>query len=104
MDNARAATGLYVALGLIFVVEAVMTLRHALSVHHDGHLALVAATQGIGALLFIWPRTIRIGACILVCLFLISAVVHAVRGEFAAEHLVAAIAVLFIVLTRPRST
>jgi uncharacterized membrane protein HdeD (DUF308 family) len=103
MDRARASTALYVALGLILVIEAVLTLRHALSVHHDQHLALVAVTQGIGALLFIWPRTMRIGACLLVCLFLISAVVHAFRGEFASEHLVSAIAVSFIMLTRPRS-
>lgn len=94
----RVPAALHVALGIILAIEAGLTLSHALSVHHDMHLALVGAIQGLGALLFVWPRTMRAGACVLICLFLISAVVHLVRGEFPSEHLVYAIAVSFMTL------
>lgn len=92
----KLPVALKVTLGIVLAIEAGLILYHAVSAHHDLHLALVGAVQGLGALLFIWPRTMRAGACVLICLFLISAVVHLVRGEFPSEHLVYAIAVAFM--------
>jgi uncharacterized membrane protein YphA (DoxX/SURF4 family) len=88
------------ALGLILAVEGVLTLIHAASAHHRLHLIAFASIEVIGALLFIWPRTMRVGACCLVCAFVIAAVVHILEGEFPSEHLVYAVAVLFVTIRR----
>jgi len=94
----RSSVTLHIALGLILAVEGVLMLVHAVAAHHDPHLLAFAAIQGIAALLFIWPRTMRIGGCVLVCAFVIAAVVHLLRGEFPSEHLVYAVAVLFVMI------
>jgi uncharacterized membrane protein HdeD (DUF308 family) len=94
----RSSLTLHVALGLILAVEGALTMIHALSAHEDLHLLAFAAIEVIGALLFIWARTMRIGACVLVCAFIIAAVVHLLRGEFPSEHLVYAVAVLFVMI------
>ncbi|MGH7426843.1 MAG: hypothetical protein ACREMW_13860 [Gemmatimonadales bacterium] len=88
-------TILHLALGLILAVEGVLTLIHGLSVHNAPHLIAFGAVEAIGALLFIWPRTLLVGGCFLLCAFLIAAAVHLLRGEFPSEHLVYAVAVLF---------
>jgi hypothetical protein len=85
------------ALGLIVGLEGVLILIQALSVQPDSHLIAFGAAEVIGALLFIWPRTMRIGACVLVCSFLIAVVVHLLEREFPSEHLVYAVAVLLAV-------
>ena len=94
----QSFTVLHVALGLILVVEGTLTLVHALSVHHDSHPVAFGTVEAMAALLFIWPRTIRLGGCILFCAFLIAAVVHLLRGEFPSEHLVYAVAALFVMI------
>lgn len=96
ISPSRLSRTLHLALGLILTLEGVLTLIHALAEHHDLHLLAFASLQVSGALLFTWPRTIRIGACILVCTFAIAAIVHFARGEFPSEHLVYIIAVLFV--------
>ena len=94
----RSSVTLHLALGLILAIEGVLTLIHAFSAHEDVYLLAFAAIEVIGALLFIWPRTIRIGGCLLVCTFVIAALVHLVRGQFPSEHLVYAVAVLFVMI------
>ena len=94
----RSSMTLHLALGLILAVEGGLTLIHGLSAHDDLHLLAFAATEVIGALLFVSHRTMRIGGCFLVCAFVIAAVVHVLRGEFPSEHLVYAVAVLFVMI------
>ena len=94
----RWSRALHLALGLILAVEGSLTLRHALFAHEDLHFRAFAAIQWVGALLFIWPRTLQVGGCILACVYLIAAVVHGLRGEFSAEHLVYTVAVLTVMI------
>jgi catechol 2,3-dioxygenase-like lactoylglutathione lyase family enzyme len=94
---------LHVVLGLIFLIEGTLILIHAFSQHEGVHLLAFGAVELIAAVLFIWPRTIRIGACGLVCAFIAAAVFHVAEGEFPSEHLVGAVAVLFVTLHRSDS-
>lgn len=99
LPGTRSATVLHVALGVIFAVEGVLILIQAASAsHHDLHLFAFAGAEVLGALLFIWSRTMRIGACVLACAFVIAAVVHLLEGDFPSEHLVYAVAVLLVVI------
>ena len=89
----RSAILLHIALGLILAVEGAIILVRGLSVEHDSLLVCFGAVELIAATLFVWPRTILIGACGLICASLIAAVFHIIAGEFPSEHLVAVVAV-----------
>ena len=99
----RATMLLYIVLGLVFAIEGALVLVRGLSVERDPQLVCYGAVELISAALFIWPRTIRLGACGLVCAFLVAAVVHVVAGEFPSEHLASAVAVAFVTIHSARS-
>lgn len=94
----RASTVLHIALGLILAAEGAIILSGAVSEHHEGQLIAFGAAQIVGAVLFVWRRTILMGGCVVLCASLIAACVHAFEGEFPAAHLVAAVAVLYVVV------
>lgn len=94
----RATMLLYISLGLIFAVEGVLILVRGLTVERDSQLVVYGAVEVISAALFIWRRTIQLGACGLVCAFLVAAVVHVAGGAFPSEHLAAAVAVAFVTI------
>ena len=89
----RSAMLLHIVLGLILAVEGVIILVRGLRIEHDSLLVAFGAVELISAALFIWPRTVRIGACGLICASLVAAVFHIIEGEFPSEHLVAVVAV-----------
>lgn len=97
-SSRRAPLLLHVALGLIFVIEGVLILVRGFTVEHDSLLVCFGVVESISAALFIWPRMVRIGACGLVCAFLVAAVFHVIDGEFPSEHLAAAVAVTFVTI------
>jgi len=92
----QSPTLLHVALALIIAVEGAINLVHGLSAQEDLQLVAFGTAEAVGALVFIWPRSLRVGGCILVCTFLVAAVVHLLAGDFPSEHLVYAVAVLFV--------
>jgi hypothetical protein len=94
---------LHLALGIIIAVEGALNLIHAFSAQTDHLLMAFGAAEATGAPLFMWPRTILVGGCLLFCTFVIAAVVHVSGGEFPSEHLVYAVAVLFV-MTRGRDS
>jgi hypothetical protein len=106
----RASLVLHATLALIIALEGALNLIHGLSAQGDSQMIAFGSAEAFGALLFIWPRAMRVGACVLVCTFLIAAIVHVLRGEFPSEHLVYAVAVLFVAthasqsLPSPRQT
>jgi hypothetical protein len=94
----KSARVLSVILGATLAIEGGLILAHAVLQHEGMHVVAFGAVELVSALLFVWPRTMRFGACGLVCASLVAAVFHVVEGEFPSKHLVAAIAVLIVVL------
>jgi len=94
----RSFIALHVTLGLVIAFEGARTLIHALTAHHHGHLAALAAAEIAAALLFLWPRTMRVGGIALIATFATALVAHALRGEFPAPLLVYAVATLFVTI------
>jgi hypothetical protein len=93
----RSFIALHLTLGVVVLFESVRTLVHALGAPASHlHLGVLATVETIAALLFLWPRTLRIGGGALVVIFLIAVVTHALRGEFSAPLLVYAAAALFV--------
>ena len=70
-------------LGLSLLVASIQTLRHALApanLHTHTHVALIAAVEGLGAVLFLVPRTLRVGALLLVVTIGLAFLIHTFQG------------------------
>lgn len=92
----RSFLALHITLGLVLAFESARTLVHAATAHHDFHLGAVAAVETAAALLFLWPRTTRIGGGTLVAILVTGFLAHAFQGEIRAALLVYAAAALFV--------
>ena len=93
----RTFIGLHLTLVLVALVQAGRVLHHAVGEpagHH--HLLFFSAFQILSALLFLVPRTMRIGGIFLVVIFVHGVLFDASRGDFPATSLVFAAATLFV--------
>ena len=94
----RSFIALHLTLAVVILVEGGRTALHALLEHTppDLHLGLLGSAQAVAALLFLWPRTLRIGGGALVAIFVVAMVAHGVQGEFPGEAAVYAAAAPFV--------
>jgi hypothetical protein len=94
----------HVTLGLVVLIASLETAFHAASPHSGAanpHLALLASVEAVGALLFLWPRTVRIGGALMLLTFAVALIVHGFRGEFGGPLLVYAAGTLFVMAHGP---
>jgi hypothetical protein len=91
---------LHAALGLGLLVATLETFLHAMHEHGgpDLHLGFVIALEGIGAVLFLIPRTLRVGAIALLIVLLGGFAVHVTRGELEVQLLIYAAGVWFVMV------
>lgn len=94
-----ALLALHLALGLVIGYESVMALTHALSRHHDPHLAILAGLESAACLLFLVPKTVRLGGWLLTAILTFAFVVHLTRGEFQSSLLLYALATLYVTVS-----
>jgi len=99
----RAFMVLHSALGVGLLVATLQTFLHAMREHGglDFHLGFVIALEGIGAVLFLIPRTLRVGAIALLIVLVGGFGVHLTRGEFEVQLLVYSAAVWFVFVHGP---
>jgi hypothetical protein len=64
-------------------------------------LAILAGAEALGAILFLLPRTLRVGAVILLLTLGIAIATRALRGEFPAHLIVYAAGTLFVLAQGP---
>ena len=96
----RAFIILHAALGLGLVVGTLQTFLHTMR-EHGGlnlHLGFLIAVEGIGALLFLIPQTLRVGAVALLIVLVGGFALHVTRGELEVQLLVYAAAVWFVMV------
>lgn len=111
-DVRRAFVVLHLALGLGILVATLQTLLHVTQEHGGPnlHVVFLVAAETIGAVLFLLPQTLRIGAVVLLILLLGGSVVHLTRGELEVHLLVYAAGVWFVMVhgaaweARPRTS
>jgi len=97
----RAFLALWWTLGVLLVVYSVQTAWHALAQGRHGtdvHVAIVGSVEAIAGLLFLVPKTMRTGGTCLLVVFAIAFVLHGVKGEFASQLLLYAVAVSFVMV------
>lgn len=75
-------------LGLVVLVDSTRTAARASAIAGNPHVALLASVEAFAAVLFLWPRTLRRGAFLLVAVFAVAFGAHALRGELAGPLLV----------------
>ena len=81
----RSFVAFHLTLGLGLLFGSIQTLLHALAPANrpsHQHLALVAAVEAIGAILFVLPGTLRPGALLLVLTIGLAFIAHAIQGEW----------------------
>src|SRR5262245_7650543 len=88
---------LWWTLGMGLLIGSVETAVHALaSARPNPHLVLLGAVEALSALLFLIPRTARMGAAGLLLTLIVACVAHAFLHEMRWDLLVYAAAVLFV--------
>ena len=94
----RAFVVFHVTLGLVVFFESVETVRGVLAGHlanpMGSHLAAFAGVEALAALLFLFPKTMKVGSILLIGIFLVAIIIHGPAHEL--SLLVFAAGVLFV--------
>ena len=90
----RAFTAFHLILGLALLWASVHTVLQAGTT--DLHARAIGSVEALGALIFLVPRTLRIGALLLLVPITVAMVIHAARGEGRADLLVYAAGVWLV--------
>jgi hypothetical protein len=97
---ARAFLALYVTLGLVVLIQSVETIvaarRGEIAGPNRHHALILGAVEAGAALLFLVPRTMRVGAVTLLAIFALAFGLHALSGDLPLALLVYAAGVLFV--------
>ena len=84
--------------GTVLLYLSVKTMHAGLQAGsgHDPHLILIGGFEAFAALLFLIPRTLRIGAFGLLMVFAVVFLIHALQLQLRGDVLVYAAVVLFV--------
>ena len=84
--------------GLVLLFLSLKTAYHGLEAggSHDPHLVIIGGLEAIAALLFLIPRTLKIGAVGLLLTLAVVFLFHAARLQFRGDLLVYAAVVSFV--------
>ncbi len=101
----HAFVALHVVLGVVIFVQSMATAVHS-SGWLPGHarniqLLALGSIEALLAILFLLPRTVRIGALGLMIVLALAIVVHASMGEFPAGLIVYAAGVAYVGIHGP---
>ena len=87
-------------LGIVVFILSIQTVYHSVSrehlEHHDILLAALAGVEALAALLFLFPKTLKIGGYILVVIFSFALIFHGLQGDFGWPLLVYLTGVLYV--------
>ena len=99
MDRSRVAfVVLWWTVGTVILFLSGRTVLRAAEagVHHAGHVMLLAVVEALSALIFLVPRTMRLGASGLMLTFALAFALHLAQGQFPADLLIYAASVWFV--------
>jgi hypothetical protein len=88
---------LHITLALMLGTGGALTAWHA-GGPHATHLVLLGGFEAVAALLFLFPRTLRLGAGGLLLSCGVAFVAHAAMGQWRGDLLVYMAAVLFVAI------
>jgi hypothetical protein len=96
----RAFAILYLTLGLVVAIQSLNTvaqaIRGAMPAGDRHHALILGGLETLAAVLFLIPRTMRLGAHALLVIFALAFALHAARGDVAWPLLAYGAAVFFV--------
>lgn len=95
----RAFVAFHLILGLTLLWGSVSTVLHAGPA--DVHARLIGSIEAVGALAFLVPRTLGLGAVLLLVAVVSAMVIHATRGEWRLDLLVYGAGILLVAAHGP---
>jgi hypothetical protein len=90
----RAFTAFHLILGFVLLWGSVHTVLHAGAT--DLHARVIGSSEALGAIAFLVPKTVQLGAVLLLVTIGLALVLHAIRGEWRPDLLVYAAGVFLI--------
>ena len=96
----RAFLALWWTLGAVLLVLSIQTVIHG-TPGSDVHAVVLGAVEAIAAVLFLIPRTMRVGALGLLATFAVALLFHAAHGQLGTPLLIYAAGVLFVMVHGP---
>jgi uncharacterized membrane protein YphA (DoxX/SURF4 family) len=98
----RALLIFHIVLGATLLVLSILSLHATLRTPAPAaHVLLIAGGEALGALLFLVPRTVRVGAVLLALTVLVALLLHASRAQFRGDLLVYLAGVLVVATRAP---
>jgi hypothetical protein len=100
----RSLIAFHLALGgglLIGSVQTIVAAWPPAAGPASAHLALLAGVEALGAALFLIPRTLRVGAALLLLTLVVAFLAHGVRGHWRWDLVVYAAGTWFIAVHGP---
>jgi uncharacterized membrane protein YphA (DoxX/SURF4 family) len=94
----RAFVLLWWTVGVVLLVGSLQTLQESLGPKHHSPVALLAGVEAVSALLFLIPKTLRLGATGLLLTLAVAFTVHLFLRQFHWDLLLYAAAVLFVAI------
>jgi hypothetical protein len=97
-QSRRAFIAFHLALGLALLYLSVRTVLTALADHadHSGVHVVLASVETLGALLFLFARTLRLGGILLLATMGVAALVHAMQMQLRADLIVYCAGTVFV--------
>jgi hypothetical protein len=95
----RAFVAFHLILGLALLWGSADTVLHAGPA--DLHARVIGTLEAVGALAFLMPRTLRVGALLLLLALGLAMAIHGARGEWRLDLLVDAAGVLLVAVHGP---
>jgi uncharacterized membrane protein YphA (DoxX/SURF4 family) len=92
----RAFTAFHLCLGTALLWGSVHTVLHLGPT--DLHARVIGSVEALGAVAFLLPPTLRLGAFLLLATIVPAAILHATRGEWRPDLLVYAAGVLLVMV------
>ncbi len=96
----RSFIAFHLTLGLTLLVLSARTVVEAVAsgAHPHPHAALVGLLEALGAVLFLIPRSLRLGGVLLLVSIGLALVLHAAAGQFRGDLLVYAAGTWFVMV------
>lgn len=96
----RSFIAFHLTLGQALLWASARTAIEALAAHDHSspHIAALGILEAAGALLFLWPRTMRVGGVLLLLSIGLALFVHAAAGQFRGDLLVYAAGTWFVLV------
>ena len=96
----RSFIAFHLTLGIVVLLESLITVLHASGLGGAGHLspglAWFAGAEVIAALLFLLPATLKVGAWSLLVIFFSALAFHGLHGELQLTLLVYGVGVILV--------